>query len=54
MNNTLTTLDGLFKYVYGDKIENLHPENTKLLQRIPYVQGQGEIGRQFLQPVVLG
>lgn len=46
MNNYSQTLDGLFKVVYGDKIENLHPENTKLLQRVPFVKGQGQIGKQ--------
>jgi hypothetical protein len=34
--NNLASLDGLFKVVYGDKIENLQPENTKLLQRVPF------------------
>lgn len=52
--NNLVTLDGNFKNVYADKIENLHPENTKLMQRVPFVKGQGQIGKQYLQPVVLG
>lgn len=46
VNNNLSTLDGLFKNVYADKLESLHPESTKLLQRIPFVSGQGEIGKQ--------
>ena len=45
-NNNLVTLDGNFKNVYADKIENLHPENTKLMQRVPFVKGQGQIGKQ--------
>lgn len=54
LTNNLSTLDGNFKNVYADKIENLHPENTKLMQRVPFVKGQGQIGKQYLQPVVLG
>jgi hypothetical protein len=46
VNNNLSTLDGNFKNVYADRIENLQPENTKLMQRIPFVKGQGQIGKQ--------
>lgn len=35
-SNTYTTLNALFKEVYADKVENLQPENTKLIQRIPF------------------
>lgn len=44
--NNLSTLDGNFKNVYASKIENLEPENTKLMQRIPFVKGQGQVGKQ--------
>ena len=34
--NTVTTLNGLFKEVYADKIENLIPEGTKFMQKVPF------------------
>jgi hypothetical protein len=52
--NTVSTLNGLFKEVYADKIENLIPEGTKLMQKIPFSARKKELGSLYHQPVVLG
>lgn len=50
---TLTTdLSGLFKEVYGDKIENLIPEAAKIVRAVPFSQEE-RIGNKFHQPVAL-
>ena len=53
-NNNLTTLNGLFKEVYADKLENLIPDGVKLLNMIPFVTKQYQEGSLYHQPVVLG
>lgn len=45
--NTVTTLNGLFKEIYADKIENLIPDGVKLLKLVPYVEAAKEIGRKI-------
>ncbi len=45
-------LDGLFKEVYADKIENLIPDYAKLIKQIPFSIGD-KIGDGFHQPVIL-
>lgn len=52
-SNTTTTLNGLFKEVYADKIENLIPDGVKLLKLVPYVEAAKEIGNLYHQPVQL-
>lgn len=52
--NTVTTLNGLFKEVYADKIENLIPEGTKFMQRVPFSARKKELGSLYHQPVILG
>lgn len=52
--NTVLTLNGMFKEVYADKIENLIPEGTKLMQKIPFSARKKELGSLYHQPVVLG
>lgn len=52
-SNTYTTLNALFKEVYADKVENLQPENTKLIQRIPFSK-RSALGNLYHQPVILG
>lgn len=52
--NTVSTLNGLFKEVYADKLENLQPEGTKLMNRIPFSGRKKELGSLYHQPVVLG
>jgi hypothetical protein len=53
-NNTAATLNGLFKEVYADKLENLIPDGVKLLTRIPFAKKQAVLGNLYHQPVVLG
>lgn len=53
-SNTVTTLNGLFKEVYADKLENLIPEGTKLMQKVPFSPRKKELGSLYHQPVVLG
>ena len=52
--NTLDTLNGLFKEVYGDKLENLIPDGVKLLNKIPFAKKDSQLGNFYHQPVVLG
>ena len=53
-NNNLQTLNGLFKEVYADKLENLIPDGVKLLKLIPFVSKDKQEGSLYHQPVVLG
>lgn len=53
-SNTLSTLNGMFKEVYADKIENLIPEGTKLMQKVPFSARKKELGSLYHQPVILG
>lgn len=52
--NTVTTLNGLFKEVYADKIENLIPEGTKFMTKVPFAPRKKELGSLYHQPVILG
>ena len=52
--NTVTTLNGLFKEVYADKLENLIPEGTKFMQKVPFYGRKRQLGNLYHQPVILG
>lgn len=52
-SNTTTTLNGLFKEVYADEIENLIPDGVKLLKLVPFIESAKEIGNLYHQPVQL-
>lgn len=52
--NTVTTLNGLFQNVYGDKLKNLIPEGTKLLNKIPFGEREKSLGSFYVQSVILG
>jgi len=52
--NNMTTLDGLFKERYADKMERLIPEGTKLLNKIKFLPKDRQPGNNYHQPVVLG
>ena len=52
--NTIDTLNGLFKQVYADKIENLIPDGVKLYNMIPFNKESKALGNLYHQPVVLG
>lgn len=45
-------LEGLYKQVYANKLENLIPEVGVLVKRIPFTEG-GKLGEAFNQPVVV-
>ncbi len=53
-SNTLATLNGLFKDVYGDKVENLIPSGEELMKDIPFVKSDKLLGADFNQPVIVG
>lgn len=50
----VSTLNGLFKEVYADKLENLIPEGVKLMPRVKFVPRAKQPGNNFHAPVVLG
>lgn len=50
---TLGSLNGLFKKIYGDKLENVIPEFTQLQVDIPWRRAK-KLGLVFEQPVVIG
>lgn len=52
--NDLTTLNGLFKQTYGDKLEKLIPDGVKLYKMIPFVAKEKQLGNRYNQPVILG
>lgn len=52
--NDLSTLNGLFKETYADKMEQLIPEGTKMLAKIPFIAKDRQPGNNYHQPVVLG
>jgi hypothetical protein len=45
--NNLSTLNGLFKEVYADKLENLIPDGVMLLKRIPFVSKEKQNGSNY-------
>lgn len=51
--NTVTTMNGLFKTVYADKINDLIPDYAVLQKRIDFVSAEKETGSYYAQPVVL-
>jgi len=51
--NVPTTLNGLFKEIYADRVENLVPEAAKIVKMIPFVPRDKEIGNKYHQPVIL-
>lgn len=50
---TQTTLTGMFKDVYEDKIVNLVPESSVLQKKISFVENDKREGRMLHQPVLL-
>ncbi len=53
-SNTLATLNGLFKEVYGDTVENLIPNGVELMKDIPFVKSDKRLGQEYNQPVIVG
>jgi len=50
--NVVSTLDGLFKRIYADKVLNLIPENVKLLNMVSF-QAADKLGESYRQPVIV-
>lgn len=50
--NTFSSLNGNFKQVYADKLENLIPENVLLMSMIKFDQ-KAKTGDNYHQPVIL-
>jgi hypothetical protein len=47
-------LNGLFKEVYADKMEDLIPDGVILLNKIPFVGKDKQLGNLYHQPIILG
>jgi hypothetical protein len=45
--STVSTLSGLFKEVYGDKLENLIPESAKLIKLVKFESQEKELGNLY-------
>ena len=52
-SETVSSLNGLFKEVYGDEIKDLIPNAMKVQQMVPFVPKQKQIGNKYHQPVIL-
>jgi len=52
--NVVDTLNGNFKEVYADNIENLIPDGVKLYNEIAFVADSKQNGNLYHQPVILG
>jgi hypothetical protein len=53
-NNTVGNLNGLFKETYADELENLIPDQVKLLNMIKFMSKDKQPGNLYHQPVILG
>lgn len=53
-NNTLSTLDGLFKETYADQLKELIPDGVKVLNKIKFLSKDKQPGNNYHQPLVLG
>lgn len=51
-DNSMANLDSFFKIKYADKLQDLIPDSTPLLKRVPFLRSN-EIGQTYLQPVIL-
>jgi hypothetical protein len=52
-DNTVGTLNGLFKDVYASKLKDLIPDGVKVMNLIPFSSKDASLGNMFNQPVVL-
>lgn len=52
--NKLSTLNGLFKEAYADKLKDLIPDGVKLLNKVPFLAKDKQPGNLYHQPVILG
>lgn len=52
--NTVSTLNGMFKEKYADKLKNLIPDGVKFYNMIPFIAESKHLGNEYHQPVSLG
>ncbi len=52
--NTMATLNGLFKAVYASNLKDLIPDNVKLCKAVPFITKAKNQGLSYNQMVVLG
>lgn len=52
--NTLSSLNGMFKEAYADKLKELIPDGVKLLNKIKFMAKDKQPGNNYHQPVILG
>lgn len=52
--NSLSTLNGLFKESYADKLRELIPDGVKILNKINFLSKDKQPGNFYHQPVILG
>jgi hypothetical protein len=52
--NTLSTLNGLFKESYADKLGELIPDGVKILNKIKFMSKEKQPGNLYHNPVILG
>ncbi len=50
---SMATLNGLFKEVYGDRVENLIPDGVKLLKQVDFLPKEQRNGNLYHQPVIV-
>lgn len=53
-DNAVGNLNGFFKEVYADKLQELIPEGLKLVNMIKFIGKEKQGGNLFHQPVILG
>jgi hypothetical protein len=53
-DNVVGNLNGFFKEVYADKLQELIPEGLKLVNMIKFIGKEKQGGNLFHQPVILG
>lgn len=51
--NTVAVLDGMFKEIYAEKIKNLIPDGTHLINEFDFAEDSKQLGNLYHQPVVL-
>lgn len=52
-DTTVSQLNGLFKYIFGEGPVNVIPEYAKLLKAIPFEKASA-LGRKYIFPVIVG
>lgn len=53
MTTTVAQLDGLYKQVYADGIENLIPETSLFTKNIKFAPKKQQLGNRYNQPVIV-